>query len=145
MYIQSTTTTSASQLVNQIAKYFYMNLAGAVDFKKSSNLAEVWTIVLYQVPIDIIRKYNLPESYKDVSEMLISISLTPYITPQGMKLRVNLIEESPDELTLGHKTFDIEKLQVNRNKEYFDEILNKVEFYLKQRLEKRYQDYDFLY
>jgi len=125
-----------SQKVNTLGKYLYKNLAGAYDFKKSSNMFDVYTVVLYQIPYEIIKKYDLQEDkYKEVHEMEINISITTY----GNKIRVNFIELTPEEVTLGHHAYDLEKY-----KNYKD-LRDAIYWFLCDRLSKRYEDYDFLF
>ena len=144
MIIYSAKLPELGQTVNSLGKYLYKSLSGAINYKKSSNMFDVWTIVLYAIPHKIIKKYGITEDkYKDVNEMTININITTY----DQKIRVNLIEETPDNLTLGSKVFNLEKLRKqNPNQQaYFDIIKTAVEDYMYQRLEKRYEDYDFLY
>lgn len=142
MIITSAKLPQLSQTVNSVGKYLYKHLPGAINFKKSSNMFDVWTLVLYQIPYDIIKKYNITEDkYKEVYEMVININITTYNT----KLRVNLIEESPDELTIGCQTFDVERLKKKNPQAYFNNIMDSIMDYLIRRLEKHYEDYDFLY
>lgn len=144
MLINATSFPQLSQTVNSLGKYLYQNLSGAFNFKKSSNMFDIWTLVLYQIPHEIIKKYGITEDkYKDVYEMVVNINITTY---QG-KIRVNLIEETPDEYTIGSQTFNVEKLkkQTPNQQVYFNAIKESVEDYMIRRLEKRYEDYDFLY
>lgn len=133
-----------SQTVNSLGKYLYNNLSGAFKYKKSSNMFDIWTVVLYQIPHDRIKKYKISEDkYKDVYEMVININITTY----QEKIRFNLIEESPDEFTIGCKVFNLAKLrkQNPNNQVYFDTIKNGVMDYLIKRLEIHYADFDFLF
>lgn len=133
-----------SQTINSLGKYLYKNLSGAIDYKKSSNMFDIYTLVLYAIPAKFLKRYNITDDkYKEVYEMVVNINLTTY----GQKIRVNLIEVSPNETTLGSQTFDLEKLRKqNPNQQvYFDTIQNSISDYLVRRLEKRYEDYDFLY
>lgn len=143
MNIYTTTyTPKLQQSVNSLGKYIYKNLAGAINYEKSSNKFDVWTIVLYQIPYELIKRYGITEEkYKDVYEMVIHISLTTY----GSKIRVNLIEEDPEEVTVGHQTFDTKHLNPSNPKAYFDKLMNSIMRYLEKKLTERYQDYDFLF
>lgn len=142
MIITASKLPQLSQTVNSIGKYLYKNLSGAIKFKKSSNMFDLWTIVLYQIPHELIKKYNITEDkYKEVYEMVININITTY----GTKLRVNLIEESPDEYTVGSMTINVEKMKNKNPQAYFDDIMDAIVDYLIRRLEKRYEDYDFLF
>lgn len=133
-----------SQTVNSLGKYLYNNLSGAFNYKRSSNMFDIWTIVLYQIPYELTKKYNIIENeYKDVYEMVININITTY----QEKIRVNLIEETPDEFTIGCKVFNLEKLREQHPNQqlYFDAIKDATMDYLIARLEKHYEDFDFLY
>lgn len=123
----------------------FKNLAGATDFKKSSNTFEINTIVLYQIPLDVKKKYNLPDDETtDVQEMNLNLNITTYQN----KLRFNIIEETPDALTLGCKVvnLNLQKYQkAKTNQQLFEIVIAELQKYVYQRLEKRYADYDFLY
>ena len=123
----------------------FKNLAGATSFKKSSNTFEINTIVLYQIPLDIKKKYNLPDDETtDVQEMNLNLNITTYQN----KLRFNIIEETPDALTLGCKVINLglQKYQkAKTNQQLFELVMNDLQKYIYQSLEKRYSDYEFLY
>lgn len=130
------------QTVNSLGKYMFKNLPGAVNYEKVSNMYNIRTLVLYQIPYDLLEFYGIEEDkYKDVYEMIINISITTY----DSKIRVNLIEEDPEELTLGHKTFDTKGLNKSSPRDYFEMIKNKVWAFLVASLERRYEGYDFLF
>lgn len=125
-----------SQIVNSLGKNLYKNLPGAYNYEKHSNMFNVYTVVLYQIPYDLIQKYNLEEDkYKEVHEMEIEISITTY----GQKIRVNFVELTPEELTLGHATYDVNKYPT------FALLREAIWWFLEDRLSKRYEDYDFLF
>ena len=124
-----------SRVVNQLGKYLWKNLDGAYEFQKSSNTYDVYTVILYQIPVEIIEEYNLDGKYKDVNEMKIDINITTY----GDKIRINFIEVDPDEQTLGQKIFDLSK--GNDLKFLRDELMR----YLYMRLNKLFKNYEFLY
>lgn len=123
----------------------FKNLAGATSFKKYSNTFEINTIVLYQIPLDIKKKYNLPDDETtDVQEMNLNLNITTYQN----KLRFNIIEETPDALTLGCKVINLglQKYQkAKTNQQLFELVMNDLQKYIYQSLEKRYSDYEFLY
>lgn len=135
MRILSNKQLSISQNVNTIGKFLYKNLDGAFDFAKSSNTFEIWCTVLYQIPVQVIRKYNLPESMQDVNEMTINLNLTTY----SDKIRFNIIEVSPNETTLGCKV-----CKVSKYSDYY-QLRDDIFEYLQRSLLKRYQNYDFLF
>lgn len=88
----SKNTIPTSQMVNRLGKYLYNHLDGAFRYKKSGNTFDIYTTLLYE----------LKEEYggvkNDVQEMTINISITTYQN----KIRVNTIEVTPDERTLGY-------------------------------------------
>lgn len=133
-----------SQTINSLGKYLYKHIDGALDYKKSSNMFDIYTLVLYAIPHKLVDKYHIEEDkYKQVHEMIININLTGY----DQKIRINLIETSPEEITIGSKTFDLEKLRKSNldQQAYFSAIKDMTFDYLIRRLEHRYQDYDFLF
>lgn len=86
----------ASQQVNRVGKYLYKHLDGAYDYKKSGNMYDVYCTLLYQLKPEFGGEVN------DVKEMTIDINITTYQN----KLRINTIEMTPKERTLG---FDLMK------------------------------------
>lgn len=145
MKIYCKTKQTPSQRLNSLGRYLFKNLAGATSFKKSSNTFEINTIVLYQIPLDIKKKYNLPDDETtDVQEMNLNLNITTYQN----KLRFNIIEETPDALTLGCKVINLglQKYQkAKTNQQLFELVMNDLQKYIYQSLEKRYSNYEFLY
>lgn len=86
----------ASQQVNRVGKYLYKHLDGAYEFRKSGNMYDVYCTLLYELKEDYGGTKN------DVQEMTININITTYQN----KLRINTIEMTPQERTLG---FDLMK------------------------------------
>lgn len=142
MIILSAKNYDEAQIVNIVGKYLYNNIDSAINFEKSSNMFNVWMIILYEIPKEVIQKYNLnEEKYNKLNEMKININVTYY----DSKIRVNLIEESPDEYTIGHQTFNVDKLKKKYPTTYLQEILNSILNYLITRLEIKYENYDFIF
>ena len=136
MIIYAAKQPTPSQRVNSLGKYLYKNISGAFDFKKSANMYDVYMIVLYQIPYEIRKKYDITEGkYKEVNEMTININITTY----SNKIRINFIEQTPEELTLGHHVYDLAKYPT------FKPLSEDIIWFLQNRLEKRYEDYDFLF
>lgn len=118
------------QAVNIIGKYLFKHIDGAYNFKKGANTYDVYFTILYQLKED-----HRTENDNDMNEMNINISLTTYCD----KLRMNIIEISPREKTLGFNTFSLSKfddLQAG-----YELIMNT----LMKRLYKEYQNYDFIF
>lgn len=86
----------ASQQVNRVGKYLYKHLDGAYEYHKSSNMYDVYCTLLYEL------KEEFGGIRNDVKEMTININITTYQN----KLRINTIEMTPQERTLG---FDLMK------------------------------------
>lgn len=118
------------QAVNIIGKYLYKHIDGAYNMKKSANSIDLYFIVLYQKKEDL-RTF----SDNDMHEMKLNISITTY----DDKLRMNIIELSPEERTLGFNTFALNK---------FDDLSSGYDLVmrtLEKRLNKYYEDYDFIF
>lgn len=118
------------QAVNIIGKYLFKHIDGAYNFKKRANTYDIYFTILYQLKED----YRTEEDH-DMHEMNINISITTY----SDKLRMNIIEISPREKTLGFNTFALTK---------FDDLQSGYELVmntLMKRLSKEYQNYDFIF
>ena len=119
----------ASQQVNRVGKYLYKHLDGAYKYVKSGNVYDVYCTLLYQLKPEFGGKVN------DVQEMTINISITTYQN----KLRINTIEMTPKERTLGFDLMKPEEL-VDLQKAY-EIIIWKVG----NRIRKAYKDYIILF
>ena len=127
---------SASQQVNRLGKYLYKNLDGAFKIQNSSNMCDVYVTVLYQIPAEILKRYNITdEQYTDVHEMTVNINITTYQN----KVRINVIEMTNKEKTIGFDLYDAESL-VN-----LQESARKVFQRVCSRIAKEFKDYDFLF
>lgn len=118
------------QLVNTLGNYLYRHIDSAYNKEKSPNMIDIYFTVIYQ-----LKEENRTPTDKDMHEMNLNINLTTYAD----KIRMNIIELSPEEVTIGFNTFSIDKLQ-DMNSAY-TLIMDTV----KKRLSKKYQDYDFLF
>ena len=121
----------ASKQVKRIGQYLYKHIDGAYDFKSSSNNYDVYFLLLYE-----LRK-ELREPGKDypVQEMRVNINVTTYQN----KVRINIIELTPKERTIGFDLYTPEKVQ-DLQKAY-PVIMEKIN----KRIYKAYEDYYFLY
>lgn len=122
----------ASQQVNRIGKYLFKHIDGAYNYKTSSNMFDVYFFILFQLK----EENRLPGiTNYDMQEMHIDLNITTYQN----KIRINLIEISPDEKTIGYDLF------------YPDELADLPSAYTKivkrihSKLSKYYKDYDFIY
>ena len=118
------------QAVNIIGKYLFKHIDSAYNFKKGTNTCDIYFTILYQ-----LKEEYRTEKDHDMHEMSINISITTY----SDKLRINIIEISPREKTLGFNTFALTK---------FDDLQSGYELVMKtilKRLNKEYENYDFIF
>lgn len=124
---------SLGSIVNRVGTYLKNNIDGAYNLKRSSNTCDVYMMVLYQIPQEHRRPNNRED--EEMLEMDLDINVVGY----DNKIRINVIEVSESEKTLGSYTYkkeqleDLEKLK--------DSILDKIQ----KKLIKEYSDYDFVF
>ena len=129
-------TLQPAQLVNKLGKYMYRHLDGAFKIENTTNMCDVYVTVLYAIPREIIELYKIYDpKYSDVNEMIIDINITTYQN----KIRVDTIEKTPEEKTLGFDLFPPEKL-LDLNK-----ALELVYSKVCRRIEKEFDDFEFLF
>ena len=123
-----------AQIVNRVGAYLYKHLDGAFKYNKSGNTFDIYTTVLYQIPY-LQRIPGRGREYNDVHEMTLLITLTTY----SNKVRVNVIEETPERKTLGFDVYDADKLQNTEAaaKLIYDRV--------QRRIIREFKDYDFLF
>ena len=124
----------AGQMVNKVGKYLYNHIDGALRFKKGPNSFDIWFILYYQIPY-LQRIPGRGREYNSLHEMTININITTYQN----KIRINTIECDDNEMTLGYDLWKPEQLQ--NLDEMRDPILQKII----KHVEKKYQDYDFVF
>lgn len=90
-----TQTLQAGQMINQMGQYLYSHIDSSENKRKSPNMFDVWFRVYYQLPGD-----------ENLKEMGIDLNLTTYAN----KIRMNIIETSPAERTLGQRVYEVEAL-----------------------------------
>ena len=131
-----TTAAPAGSIVNQLGKYMYKHLDGAYKFEKGINTFDVYTVVIYSIPSEIVKVYKLnnPE-YLTTNEMALDINITTY----SDKIRMNITEITPEEKTIGFDTFPVEAFK-NMNAGY-----NLVYSRIVKRITKEFADFDFLF
>lgn len=122
-----------SQQINAIGKYLYKHLGGAQSLKISPNMCDVYFIILYQLPYDKQYLKNGREK-NDVHEMLIDLNITTYRN----SIRVNTIEVTLNERTLGFDLFDP---AISQNLEYAQSLIYTT---VVKRIARAYKDYNFL-
>lgn len=124
----------AEQQVNRIGKYLHKHIDSAFKIKFTPSMCDVYMFVLYQIP----RLQRIPgkgPEYNGMKEMTLNLNITTYQN----KLRVNMLEVSPNEKTLGHKVYSPEKLMNLEQSQ--DMILQDMIHFL----HKEYDEYDFLF
>ena len=82
-----------SQLVNIIGKYLYKHIDTAYHLTKAPNLTTVYFEISYR---------------ENISDDIEIMSLYAEVTTYQNKIRLNIIEITPAEKTLGHDTFSVE-------------------------------------
>lgn len=128
--MKSSLPVEASKLVSRIGRYIYMHLDGAFKFKSTANTYDIYTTVLYQLPYAV----DSLESTV-VHEMTLNISITTYQN----KIRVNMIEMTPNQRTFGYDLYKPEELTDLQIA--YDKIYSKV----CKRIQRTYKDYEFLF
>ena len=124
----------ANLQVNRLGKYLYRHIDSAYKFKTSSNTCDVYMTVYYQVPY-LPDRPGGKKTYSDVMEMKLDISITTYQN----KIRVNILEISPEETTIG---FDLYHPDLVQDLPSLTEVvLDKIE----KRVSNRYKDYEFMF
>lgn len=121
------------QQVNKVGQYLYKHLDGAFKIEKTGNMCDVYFMILYEVP-RLQRRFGHPED-RNLNEMHINLNITTYQN----KIRVNVIEVSPEEKTLGCYVFNPEVMEDLYEAKKL--IYNKVV----KRVSKVYEDYDFVF
>lgn len=119
------------QIVNVIGKYLYRHIDTAYNMKKSPNMVDVYFEVAYQ----LLPEYQVDDKDDEAHVMSININVTTYQD----KIRVNVIEVSPEEKTLGFDTFKLELFE-NIN-DGMKVVLDKV----RNRMKRAFKEYEFYF
>lgn len=121
------------QQVNKVGQYLYKNIDGAFKIEKTGNMCDVYFMILYEIP-KLQRRFGHPEDRK-MHEMHINLNITTYQN----KIRVNVIEVSPEDKTLGSYVFSPEVMEdlPNAEKLIYDKVV--------KRVSKVYEEYDFVF
>ena len=125
---------SANQQVNRVGKFLYKHIDGAFNYKKSSNMYDVYMTILYQLPVESQDK-SKGEEFNDLHEMTLDINVTTYLN----KVRINIIEMTPEEKTIGYDLYEPEKLE---------DLVKASEIILKKiykRISREFREYEFLF
>lgn len=125
---------SANQQVNRVGKFLYKHIDGAFNYKKSSNMYDVYMTILYQIPVESQDK-SKGEEFNDLHEMTLDINVTTYLN----KVRINIIEMTPEEKTIGYDLYEPEKLE---------DLVKASEIILKKihkRISREFREYEFLF
>lgn len=117
------------QYVNTISNYLYRHIDTSYNQQNSANMSDVYFQVYYQMIND---DGTLDEN---LQQMNINLNITTYQD----KIRINVLELTPDEFTLGMKIFTYKK-DMNLDKLLVDTLA-----YVDKRLNKCYSDREFVY
>lgn len=137
MYVAiNSSTLNTTKLPGVVGKALYKRLDGAYSYKTTSNTSEVKSTILYQIPVEVSDRYNLSrEEREQVNVIDVLIALTTY----SNKIRVEVVELSPEEKTIGFRTFP---------KEYFDNVpdgVQRVLAFVAKSVKKEFDGYDVLF
>lgn len=111
--------------INKVGKYLKQHIDGAYKIKFNAMNCEVWMRMYYQVPRDL-------SSFREIHFL---IDITSYQN----KLRVNLIEDTAMEKTVGQVILKPEELTDLESVKA--KILEKIQRFIA----KEYADYEFVY
>lgn len=120
---------AGGQYVNIISNYLYRHIDTSYDQKHSANMSDVYFQVYYQ----------MIHSDDTLDDNLQTMDIDLNITTYQDKIRINVLEITPDEFTLGMKTFTY-KSDTDLNK-----LLQDTLAYVDKRLHKCYSDREFIY
>ena len=136
MYILSSSNVNLNKVVNSLGKAIYKRLEGSYSFKKTSNMYEIKSTILYQIPKQISDRYNLVDEERNkVNVMDVTVNITTY----SDKIRVEVIEVTPEEKTIAFRTF---------KSDWFDNIqtgINYVYSFITSSIEKEFNGYELLF
>lgn len=121
---------AASTQVKRIGKYLYKNLDSAYNYKSSSNMFDVYFTLYYQE-----KHPTLGITINGIKEMNININITTYQN----KVRVNVIEMTSAERTLGYNLYPPEKL------DDLPAAMKLIWRNIVKKVEKAYSDYEFIF
>lgn len=121
----------AGQVINAVGRYLYKHIDTAYNMKKSPNMVDVYFEIAYQ----LLPEYGKIKEDEEAHVMSININITTYQN----KIRVNVIEVSPEERTLGFDTFKLEIFE-NMN-EGMKLVLDKV----RNRMKRAFKEYEFYF
>lgn len=129
IYCKTTNIPPASTVVNKVGKYLYNHLDGAYKFTKDRNTFDVYVTLLYEL------KEEFGGTPNDVQEMTVNISITTYQN----KIRVDTIEMTPDERTLGFDLFKVEDMLD------MELAMSTIKWKVGNRIRKAYKNYIILF
>lgn len=136
IYVNSAKQMEVTKLVNTVGKSLYKKLDGSYSFKKGNGFSEVKSTILYQIPKEVSDRYNLAQEEREkVNVMEVTISITTY----SNKLRVEVIELSPEEKTIAFKTF---KSDMFNN---IQQGISVVYDFITSSIEKEFNGYEILF
>lgn len=113
------------QLGNEIYKYMY----GRDKRKSSSDMFDIWSTMVFGL------KEEFGGYPNDLEKMTVNINITTY----SNKIRVNTIEVSPEEKTLGCDIYVPAKFDSVRS------MFNKIFQNISKHIKDEYRDYDILF
>lgn len=136
-YIVSTAAPlNPTKLVNTVGKSISKKLLGTLRKRKESNECIVDCTILYQIPKEVSHRYMLPKEVRDnVGEMDVQISVTTY----SNKIRVNMVQLTPKQKTMGCKTFKVDTFN------NVQQGMKAVMTFIGKCVEREYPEYEVLF
>lgn len=128
-----------STMVNKVGKYIYQHLEGGQRISYQANVCDITTLMYYMIKPEVreqMRQYDekLHGIGEEIYEMKININITTYTNC----LRVNVIEITPDERTLGF--FKLTQTDLMSLPNCKDKTMQ----FIKSRIEKYYDKWEVL-
>ncbi len=128
-----------STMVNKVGAYLYKHLEGGLNIKYLSNECEIVTLMYYMIKPEVreqMRQYD--EKLNGIGEEIYEMKLFIDITTYSNCLRINVIEITPEERTLGFLKLTPPDLMSLPN------CKDKTMKFIKSRIEKYYNKWEVL-
>jgi len=118
-----------NKIINRLGKYLNKHIDGAYDYYTESNTSIVKFLVYYQIK-QIPDQPGGEYDYSDLKEIDFEINITTY---QDF-IRINILEISPNETTIGYLKYDSGNI-------VFGDILSDIQ----KKIRRRFEGYEFLF
>ena len=121
----------SGQIVNSVGRYLYKHIDTAYRIENHANEVDIY----FEIAYELLPEYRKTSDDEEVNVMSININITTYQN----KIRVNVIEVSPKERTLGYILIPPEKFKdMNEGMKL---VLAKVQ----NKVAKSFKEYEFYF